>query len=86
MHTGLAEVESKYADALDALKVTGEKHLEQQAKEAQKEEKAMKVRKTPLKTDSVGQSQRVPAAEWVDFCSVRFKLRMKAGYWCISDL
>ena len=42
MHTGLAEVESKYAAALDALKVTGEKHLEQQVKEAKAEEKAMK--------------------------------------------
>ena len=42
MHTGLAEVESKYGAALDALKVTGEKHLEQQVKEAKAEEKAMK--------------------------------------------
>ena len=39
MHTGLAEVESKYADALNVLKVTAEKHLEQQVEEAKKEER-----------------------------------------------
>ena len=42
MHTGLAELEGKYAAALDTLKVAGEKHLEQQAKDAKAEEKAKK--------------------------------------------
>ena len=61
MHTGLAEVESKYAAALDALKVTGEKHLEQQVKEAKAEEKAMKeqlCQKRALLTQQLTQSRQ----------------------------
>ena len=42
MHTGLAEIEDKYAAALEKLKAAGEKHYEQQQKEVKAEEKAKK--------------------------------------------